>query len=94
MDVTPELVKKVAENARLVLTPEEVKRFQKELAEMFDKFAILQQADTKNTKPSFHPIDIKNVTRKDEVGKCLDRDEALALTKHKTDKYFKGPKVI
>jgi len=94
MDITPELVKRVAANARLKLKEEEIKKFSEDLKEILESFAKLAEVDTEGVKPSFHPIPVKNVTREDIPGKCLDREEALSLTPHKTDKYFRGPKVI
>lgn len=93
MEITPEIVKQVANNARLKLKEEEIKKFVTELQEIFQKFEILQKADVKGVKPSFHPIELKNITRPDEPGECVNREDALNLTQHRTDKYFKGPKV-
>ena len=94
MKITPELVKSVATNARLTLTDDEVKAFAKQLQEILDTFSKLAEVDTKNTQPSFHPIPVKNVSRADVPGKCLDRDEALALTPHQKNGYFRGPNVL
>ena len=94
MDITPELVKRVAANARLHLKEEEIKRFAAEMKDILAAFASLSEVDTKNVEPSFHPIPVKNVVREDNPGKCLDREEALSLTPHKKDGYFRGPKVL
>jgi len=32
--------------------------------------------------------------REDKEAKCLPQDEALSLTEHKKDGYFKGPKAL
>jgi len=92
--VNKETVRKVAVTARLSLTPEEVDRFERDLNEILEAFAILEKAPTEGVKPSFQPIDIKNVTRKDEVEKSLPREKALANTANKEGPYFKGPKVV
>ncbi len=94
MDITPELVKRVAANARLHLKEEEIKRFVAEMKDILAAFATLSEVDTKNVEPSFHPIPVKNVAREDKPGECLDREEALSLTPHKKDGYFRGPKVL
>lgn len=93
MDVTPELVRQVATNARLKLSDDEVKKFTLELKEILDNFAIIAQANTKDTPPSFHPIELKNIAADDEALPSIPRDDALNLTPHHTDRYFKGPKV-
>lgn len=94
MDITPDVVKRVAENARVKLKEEEIRKFANELQDILTTFQKLSQVDTTDVPPSFHPIPVKNITRPDEPGKCLDRDDAFSLTPHKTDKYFKGPKVV
>ncbi len=94
MEITPELVKRVAANARLNLKEEEVKKFAAEMKEILAAFEQLKEVNTDKTEPSFHPIPVKNVAREDTPGKCLDRDEALSLTPHRKDPYFKGPKVL
>jgi len=94
MDITPEVVKRVADNARLKLKEEEIRKFAQELKEILTTFQKLAEVNTDNIAPSFHPIPIKNVTRKDKLSECLDRDKALSLTPHTKGKYFRGPKVI
>lgn len=94
MEINPEIVKKVAENARIKLKQEELKKFAEEMQEVLSTFEKLSELNTEDVEPSFHPIPIINVSRKDETGKCVKREEALALTQHRTEEYFKGPKTI
>jgi len=94
MDITPELVKRVAANARLNLKDEEIKKFAAEMKEILATFEKLSEVNTDKTEPSFHPIPVKNVAREDKTGECLDREKALSLTPHIKDPYFRGPKVL
>ncbi|RJQ19068.1 Asp-tRNA(Asn)/Glu-tRNA(Gln) amidotransferase subunit GatC [Candidatus Woesearchaeota archaeon] len=94
MEITPDLVKKVAQNARLRLKDEEIKTFAKDLQDILTNFEILNELDTANVPPSFHPTPIQNITREDTPQPCVNREDALALTPHKKDKYFKGPKTL
>ncbi len=94
MDITPDLVKRVAANARLKLKEEEIKKFAAEMKEILATFEKLSEVDTKDVEPSFHPIPVKNVAREDKPGKCVDREDALSLTPHKKNGYFRGPKVL
>jgi aspartyl-tRNA(Asn)/glutamyl-tRNA(Gln) amidotransferase subunit C len=87
-------VKHVAEVARLSLTDKELDQFSKDLGSVLESFKALGKADTKNVKPAFQPVDVKNVTRPDNVEPCLRQDEALANTKNKEDGFFRGPKVV
>jgi len=88
------ILEKVAKNARLNLSEEEKKIFLPQLQEILKTFSVLDDLDVSREKPSFQPIEIKNVWREDKVEKCLTNEEALAGTKHRKDAYFKGPKVM
>ncbi len=94
MKIDKELIKKVAENARLNLKESEINEFLPQLKEVLSSFEIIQKAPTKNIEPSFQPLEIKNITREDEVSNCLSQEETLKNTKHKQSGYFKGPKAI
>ncbi len=87
-------VKKVAEIARLNLTEGELSRYSEDLVSILEAFKVLGKVDTKNVKPTFQPVDIKNVTREDKVEPCLPQSEALANAKNKEEGNFKGPKVV
>ncbi len=94
MEIDRTLLKRVAENAKIELTEEEIKKFLPQLKEAMEFFSKLNEINTDNVKPSFQPVEIKNIMQEDEPEKCLTQDEALSLTKHKKDGYFKGPKVV
>tara|TARA_Y100000310_G_scaffold339368_1_gene431834 strand:+ start:3277 stop:3561 length:285 start_codon:yes stop_codon:yes gene_type:complete len=94
MQINKELIEHVAEVARLKLTKEEVREFQPQLKEILNTFSKIDKANTDNTKPSFQPVEVKNVMREDKPGSCLTQEEALSNTEHKKDGYFKGPKVV
>ena len=94
MEVNKELIKKVALNARLNLTEKEIETFIPEIKEILEHFSKLSKLNTDNVKPSFHPIELKNVMREDIAKKSLSQEEALSNTRHKKDNYFKGPKAL
>ena len=94
MEVDKQLILRVAANARLKLTDEEVKRFIPELKDILETFAKLKEVDTKNVKPSFHPVPIKNVLRDDIVEPSFGQEKALRNSEHKKDGYFKGPRAV
>ncbi len=94
MKVDKELIKHVAELARLKLTEKEIDKFLPQLKEALEYFSKLDKVKTDNVKPSFQPVEIKNVLREDKEEKCLAQDEALSLTEHKKDGYFKGPRAV
>ena len=92
--IDQELLQKVAKNARLSLSEEEKKKFLPQLQEILKAFSVLDDLEVSKEKPSFQPIELKNVWREDKIEKCLSQEEALSNTKHRKDGYFKGPKVI
>ena len=94
MEVDRKLLEHVAQVARLKLTEEEIKKFLPQLKEALDFFSQLKDADTDNVNPSFQPVELKNVMRDDSEKECLSQDEALSLTEHKKDGYFKGPRAV
>lgn len=94
MEVDRKLLEHIAEIARLKLNEEEIKRFLPQLKEVFEFFSKLKDINTDNVKPSFQPLEIKNVMREDKDEECLSQDDALSLTEHKKDGYFKGPRAV
>ncbi|MBI5392576.1 Asp-tRNA(Asn)/Glu-tRNA(Gln) amidotransferase subunit GatC [Candidatus Woesearchaeota archaeon] len=94
MQIDKQLVQHIASTARLQLSEQEINEFIPQLKEILDMFSQLDQIDVKNTLPSFHPILLENVTREDKIKPSLTQEQALSLTKHKEDGYFKGPKIL
>ena len=97
IEVTKELIKKVAQNARLNLTEAELEKFVPQIKEIIlDSFNKLDEFDANEIKPSFQPIEMSNKFRKDVVGKSLTQEEALqnVIVKLKQDGYIKGPKAM
>lgn len=97
VEVTKELVKKVAENARLALTEQELERFTPQLKEVIlDSFNKLDEIDVSNEQPSFQPVKQVNKFRKDEAKKGLTQEEALQNVRPELREkgYVKGPKVL
>ncbi len=87
-------VKKVAEVARLNLTESELSRFSDDLSSILDAFKAIGKVDTRKARPTFQPVDVKNVTREDTVEPSLPQKEALANADNKEEGHFKGPKVV
>jgi aspartyl-tRNA(Asn)/glutamyl-tRNA(Gln) amidotransferase subunit C len=94
MNIDKELIKRVAELSRLRLQGNEIDKFTKDFKDILDVFSKINKIDTKDAKPSFQPVEIKNFSREDVVKKSLTQDDALKNTEHKKDGYFKGPKAI
>ena len=94
MHVDRKTLEHVAEVSRLKLTEDEIQKFLPQLQEALSHFSQLKEINTENVHPSFQPVELKNSLHEDKEQKCLSQDEALSLTKHKKDGYFKGPRVV
>ncbi|MFB6204482.1 MAG: Asp-tRNA(Asn)/Glu-tRNA(Gln) amidotransferase subunit GatC [Candidatus Nanohaloarchaea archaeon] len=86
-------VRRVAENARLDITEEEVEEFAGEFEEILEMFSKLNEVDTSDTEPAFHPVEIEPETREDEREETLSREEVFQNTDNVEEDQFKGPKV-
>lgn len=96
VEVTKELIKKVAKNARLTLTEEELEKFVPQIKEVIvDSFSKLDSIEV-SEEPSFQPLPLKNKFRKDEVKDGLSQEKALlnVSLKLKENGYIKGPKAL
>lgn len=58
-------VKHIANLARIKLSNEEIKKYQKELSLILDYVKELEKIDIKNVEPTSHPLKSKNVIRQD-----------------------------
>jgi len=93
-EITKELIEHVAEVARLSLSEKEIEKFSKELKEVIETFSSLDKVDTKGIETSLQPVELKNMLREDKKEECFTQEEALSLTAHKKDGYFKGPRAV
>ena len=94
MQVDKKLLEHVAEVARIKLNEEEINKFLPQLKEILEFFSQLKDINTDKVKPSFQPVELRNAMREDKEEECLSQDDALSLTEHKKDGYFKGPRAV
>jgi len=94
MDIDKKLIEQVAKNARINLTESEIKEFLPQLKEILSSFEKLKEIPTDKVKPSFQPLEIKNIFREDKTKNCLTQEQTLSNTHNKKDGYFKGPKAL
>jgi aspartyl-tRNA(Asn)/glutamyl-tRNA(Gln) amidotransferase subunit C len=94
MEVTNELVNKLAHLARLSFDEKEKVMFQNDLQSMIAFVEKLNELDTTGVEPLLHMGDAVNVLRDDEIKGSISRDEALLNAPLKDETFFKVPKVI
>lgn len=88
------LLERVAKNSRIKLSEKEITEFLPQLQGILDAFSKLDKLDVSKEKASFQPLPVENIWRTDKTGNCLSQEQALSLTQHKKDSYFKGPRVV
>lgn len=86
-------VRRVAENARIDVSDEEVEEFVTEFEEILEMFSKIKEVDTEDVEPAFHPVDVEPETREDEEEETLSREKVFQNTDNEEDQQFKGPKV-
>jgi len=92
--VDKELVKKIADLARITLTEEEVELYATQLSKILDYMEQLNELDTTNVEPVSHVQNVVNVFREDKVKKSLDIKEVLQNAPEKEGSFFKVSGVI
>ncbi|MFB6245399.1 MAG: Asp-tRNA(Asn)/Glu-tRNA(Gln) amidotransferase subunit GatC [Candidatus Nanohaloarchaea archaeon] len=86
-----EEVEKAAKNARINVSGEEAEQFTEEFEEILETFENLEDVDTSDVEPAFHPVDVEPEKREDEVEDSISKEEAFANTENVEDDRFKGP---
>ena len=89
-----EQVKKVANLARLEITPEEEKEFTTQLNSILDYFDQLSELDTDNVAPTTRAIETSNITRVDQLEPFTDKQALLDSAPEQESGYFRVPKIM
>ena len=77
MALQASVVEKVAQLARLDLSPDELAEMTRQLTQIVDYVNQLESLDTDGIEPMAHAIDVRNVMADDEVEPGLSREQAL-----------------
>ncbi len=94
MVVDRKTVKRVAGLARLDLTESELARLSRDLDDVLSAFRTLQKIPTKGVKPTFQPVELRNVLRDDMVEPSIPRERLLRNLRNREDGYIRGPRVV
>jgi len=89
-----EQVHKVANLARLELTPEEEQQFTIQLGSIIDYFQQLNELDISGVPPTTRAIDVSNVTRADNLQPDPNREAILQSAPEQEGDFFKVPKIL
>jgi len=91
--ITREEVEHIASLCRIKLKEEEKSKFVDQFNDILDFFHKLDELNTKNVKPTFQVIDIKNAFRSDEVKECLPKELIFKNITKKEKDYIIAPKM-
>ena len=94
MEITPQLIDKLADLAKLELDETSRKEIMNDLKEIISFFEKLQEVDTTGIEPLIHITEGANHLRKDEVKTEITKDDALKNAPLHDGSHFKVPKVI
>jgi len=94
MEVTSNLVEKLAHLSRLQFSEAEKTAYTSDLQNMIAFVEKLNEIDTTGVEPLLHMGDAVNALRDDVVKGSVTRQEALLNSPAKDAQYFKVPKVI
>ncbi|MGN6212322.1 Asp-tRNA(Asn)/Glu-tRNA(Gln) amidotransferase subunit GatC [Parafilimonas sp.] len=94
MEVTSEMIDRLAVLAKLKFSEEEKKELNADLERMIEFVEKLKEVDTTGIEPLLHITDAVNVLREDEVKQTITRQEALLNAPLTDGSFIKVPKVI
>jgi aspartyl-tRNA(Asn)/glutamyl-tRNA(Gln) amidotransferase subunit C len=94
MEVTEQLVDKLAHLSRLHFSDEEKIAIKNDLQNMIGFVEKLNEVDTAGVKPLLHMGNAHNVLRADELKGSVTREAALSNAPITDAQFFKVPKVI
>ncbi len=78
----------IGQLASLPLTADEIKKFEKQLADTLTYIESLQEVDTKHLQPTAHVTGLENITRVDKAAETLIQKQALSNTTKTHDGFF------
>ena len=87
-------VEHVAWLAHIELSEQEKALFTEQFNEILDYFKKIDEVDTEGVEPTYHVLDLNNISRKDETTPSLPTEEALKNAPKREKKFFKAPRIV
>jgi len=92
--ITESEVTKVAQLARLALTPLEISEFTGQLESILGYVAKLNELDTDHVEPLAHCLPMANRLREDKRTDSMGAEKTLANAPQRDGSFFKVPKIL
>ncbi len=89
-----ETILHVANLARLELKDDEVDKLKEDLGNILNYFITLNDVNTDNVTPTFHPFPINNIFREDIVKESFSVDDILSNAPSSATTYFLVPRIV
>ena len=80
--------------AHIELSEKEKTLFTEQFNEILDYFKKIDDVDTTGIEPTYHVLDLQNVSRKDKTKPSLTTEEAIKNAPKKEKKFLKAPRII
>ena len=87
-------VEHIAWLAHIELSDKEKSLFTEQFNEILDYFKKIDEVDTEGVEPTYHVLDLENVSRTDETSPSLPIEEALKNAPKKDGKFIKAPRIV
>ncbi len=87
-------VEHVARLAHIELSEEEKALFTEQFNEILEYFKKIDAVDTEGIEPTYHILDLENVSRKDVKKPSLTTEDALGNAPKKEKKLLKAPRIV
>ena len=87
-------VEHIAWLAHIELSDQEKTLFTEQFNEILDYFKKIDEVDTEGIEPTYHVLDLENVSRRDKIEPSLPVEEALRNAPKKEKKFIKAPRIV
>ncbi|MEA5154521.1 MAG: Asp-tRNA(Asn)/Glu-tRNA(Gln) amidotransferase subunit GatC [Raineyella sp.] len=94
MALSQDEVARLAQLARIDLSPEELDHLAPQLDVILEAVARVTDVATDDVEPTSHPVPMTNVFRADEVRGSLPVEEVLAMAPAREDDRFRVPRIL
>lgn len=86
------LLDRLCSSARLNLSEAEKNKFLGDMSDIMGAFKIIDEVDTTDVSPAYHPIELENIWREDK--QRATKWNPLQNAAETEDSYIKGPKLV
>lgn len=94
MKIDEKEIVKVAKLARLDLSADEKAEFSKQLNDIIEYVEKISELDTSDVKPADHIVDLKNITRADEVKESMQPSDLEKIAPRFEKGHIVVPRII